>query len=586
MSPCFTSLAPHILQAYDERRLSTGNEVYSTDFDNWSNEFAIIRQYDHFFQEICDTGRPDPDIQFDDDWEYYVVDFQGWSRRRISMCMAHEYYILFASTVERQNNSTVVLFRRWEPLDNFDGGLPHLIGPVSDNEGYDSVVRGSCEIREMHKFQHAPVPGMPFSVDGHSESSPAFSDGHAHSVRDNPREGISSTAGRWLQLMASDSQRRQRYRPANSNPSSTSRTRSASRMSSSNQSRDRSASPRPRSFQQRRTGSPSAMTISRQRAIARLEDECSIITYLGVIWVLPPDLEWNLSFYHDSILLFPDIRTLTRFRYWAACGSGISTMRHLLELAISRNMKFVMATRIGDLKTFKPAMVLELSELMKRTYETGFQEEHLKDINGGAAFRDQHMGKLADILRRPQARALVSMGGPSAWIAKRYGGPSIVQRFMDGPSTQVTIHHRGAVADSPFYDDPMFHNQISAQEENLVHGFVPAENPEHHRWLFPTMEILEDHCNHWRGEWTQGCDSIFHNIVKGLERGTAKPLTRKGWKAYLHSANHGTRRPAVVLTTEHFARTDELLKGFFSEWHGKRVADIPFPIPFDSSDGN
>lgn len=56
MSPCFTSLAPRILQAYDERRLSTGNEVYSTDFDNWSNEFAIIRQYDHFFQEICDTG--------------------------------------------------------------------------------------------------------------------------------------------------------------------------------------------------------------------------------------------------------------------------------------------------------------------------------------------------------------------------------------------------------------------------------------------------------------------------------------------------------------------------------------------------
>lgn len=265
---------------------------------------------------------------------------------------------------------------------------------------------------------------------------------------------------------------------------------------------------------------------------------------------------------------------------------AVWSLRHLLDLPISRNMKFVMATGISDLKTFKPAEAPELSELTKRTYETGFQEEHLKDINGGTAFRDQYMGKLADILRRPQARALISMGGPSAWIAKRYGGPNIVQRFMEGPSTQVTVHHRGAVTSSPFYDDPMFYDQISAQEENLVHGYVPAENPEHHRWLFPTMDIMEDYCNHWQGEWTQGCDFIFHNIARSLERGTAKPLTRKGWKAYLHSTNHGTRRPDIVLTAAHFTRTEELLRGFSSAWHGKRIADIVFLMPFVPLDGN
>lgn len=137
-------------------------------------------------------------------------------------------------------------------------------------------------------------------------------------------------------------------------------------------------------------------------------------------------------------------------------------------------MKFLMATRIDDLKAFRPAATPELSELTKHTYEAGFQEEHLKDINGGAAFQDQYMGKLADILRRPQARALISMGGPMAWIAKRYGSPAIVQRFMSGPSTQVTVHHRGAVTSSPFYNGPVFHDQISVQEENLVHGFVPC----------------------------------------------------------------------------------------------------------------
>ena len=56
MSPRFRCLAPCILQVYNEQRLLTGCEVHSTNFDNWADEFAIIRQYDHFFQEVADSG--------------------------------------------------------------------------------------------------------------------------------------------------------------------------------------------------------------------------------------------------------------------------------------------------------------------------------------------------------------------------------------------------------------------------------------------------------------------------------------------------------------------------------------------------
>jgi len=79
---------------------------------------------------------------------------------------------------------------------------------------------------------------------------------------------------------------------------------------------------------------------------------------------------------------------------------------------------------------------------------------------------------------------------------------------------------------------------------------------------------------------------MFHNITKGLECGTAKLLTQKGWKAYLHSANHGTWHPAVVLTAMHFNQVDELLHGFSRAWHGKRVANIQIPVSFDLLDGN
>lgn len=131
-------------------------------------------------------------------------------------------------------------------------------------------------------------------------------------------------------------------------------------------------------------------------------------------------------------------------------------MCHLLELVMACNMKFSIVTRISNLRTFKLSATPELSELTKHTYETGFQEKHLKDINGGTAFCNQYMGKLADILRCPQTRALISMGGPTAWITQCYGGSPIVQCFMRGPSAQVTVHHRGAITSSPFYDNPFF----------------------------------------------------------------------------------------------------------------------------------
>jgi len=126
---------------------------------------------------------------------------------------------------------------------------------------------------------------------------------------------------------------------------------------------------------------------------------------------------------------------------------------------------------------------------------------------------------------------------------------------------------RYTIASSPFCDDPIFYDQISAQEENLVHSFVPAENPEHHRWLFPTTEIMEHFCNHWYGEWTPGCNLIFHNIARALDRGTAKPLTHKGWKAYLHSTNHGDRCPETVLTQDHFSGMEDILQCFPDVWH-------------------
>ena len=571
---------------YDQLRRSLARELHSSDLPELTHEFAVIARFDHFFQERHDEGHPDPDVEFADDWSYYVVDFQGWSRRRIPLRVARHYYLLFASSVGKECDSMFVLFRRWETLGNLPVDHPLPAGAMEDVD-MNGVVRDTREIRELHKYHHAPAGSATCVLGGQPQ-------GLSYPSNDSRMDGLAGRRSQlasdfssrlWLRQMTDDQGRSSSVSLDNGNRNAQN-PRPTSRFSCDMRSRGRSASPRPRIYHHRRESPPLSHTAARQRAVAWLRECCAVITHATVVWSMPSGVEWDSSFLNDSFLLFPDGRMLTRLRYWAICSPNPLDICQLLELAISRNMKFIMATKMSDLRIFKPASAPELSELTKRTYKAGFQEEHLKDVNGGAAIRDQYMGKLADILCRPHARALISMGGPTAWIAKRYGGPSLVQQFLDGPSAQVTIHHRGAVISSPFCEDTLFHDQVSAQEENLVHGFVSAENPDHHRWLFPTTEIMEDYCHHWRGEWTLGCDFILSNIAKALERGTAKPLTRKGWKSYLHSANHGDRRPGTVLTPAHFKKADELLRGFPDVWQGRRAADIAVPVRFDPSAAN
>ena len=164
------------------------------------------------------------------------------------------------------------------------------------------------------------------------------------------------------------------------------RSRPDSWLSVEDRARGHSASPRPQPYNNRQTKSPATMCAE---AVRRLQDEGSVITFDGVVWGMPPELTWNQAFLMESVLLLPDARTLTHLKYWAICKPSMRTMHHVLDLAIERNMKFHMATKIVDLKAFCPTSAPVLSELTRRTYETGFQEEHLKDINGGAAFRDQ-----------------------------------------------------------------------------------------------------------------------------------------------------------------------------------------------------
>ena len=83
--PHFISLSPHVLQTYDKSRLEVGYKLHLNDLPDLQDELSMAKGYNHFLQDITNNGQPDPDVEFDDGWSYYMVDFQGWSRHSIPL---------------------------------------------------------------------------------------------------------------------------------------------------------------------------------------------------------------------------------------------------------------------------------------------------------------------------------------------------------------------------------------------------------------------------------------------------------------------------------------------------------------------
>ena len=469
----------------------------------------------------------------------------------------------------QRGDRTTVIFRRWEALTD-EASLIRSAGALSSCVNQE-VVHGSMDIQEIHQSFFAPVQSQKFNLNGFPDDG-LGPQGNAAGSRPLSWVNAMSNANKSSSRSSSSGPERGRSNPWNTNRASP-------------YPRPRSSSP---SYQARyqRHGDESPI-ISVEQFAHRLWAH-NVITSNSTTWFTPIGATWSSAFLEEGVILFPDERTQVCLRFWAACEPVFSCMRHLLDLAISRDMRFINAIPFDALPRFHQQEKPSLCDLTKRTYNTGFQEVPLTSSKGGSAFIDQYLGKLADILRRPHACVAIAMGGPTSWITHFYSGDRLVEEFMSGPSTQVTVHHQGQVTVASFLDMPVFHDQLSHQEIELIHGYIPLGSPSEDQWAFPTNKILEEYSNHWHGEWNQGCERIIGNIAKALENGALAPLTRREWKDYPRSSNRGEHAPSpgTVPKPADFTLVETLIDNAFPiHWHGRRIQDILLPEEFTVPSG-
>lgn len=227
----------------------------------------------------------------------------------------------------------------------------------------------------------------------------------------------------------------------------------------------------------------------------------------------------NLVFQH-AFLCIPDWKSQVRMRYYTSCHPEVSNIRHVVDIAIIHRLEFSLAIRISDVGLFAPVVVSGLDRMgIKALYQPGFTEPSFSYTKGTpAVFANAYLAKINNILRRPHARAFIGMGRPYSWIAERFGGPSLVQAFLSGPSIQVTRHLLGKSYSHEENPIGLQWDQVSAQEGSFLFGFVPSQDstsPE--RYLFPPPHYLRELCDHWNGDWNEVMDKIFARIVDDID---------------------------------------------------------------------
>ena len=547
--PCFTRLSPAILQAYHDTCSSLDRtEVLGAEMAGFQDDIETIGLYDEFFQRrrAPDHTTSPAHSEIPPDAVVYICDFEGWSARLITdPDLIQDYADAYHFSIEIDGRDAYVTMWRWKPR-RLGSGRALKAGQWGAGISMEAR-RSDREIRELFKSVHAPKGKIQFDEDGRvalvSRLGDVCDDYQGSPMTTEPSEPqaplprphwVASShpqlpvpqlsfpapvVSRWAQAMSAT--------PSQSSSRGSSMARH-SRGSADRNSRRHSASPQ-------RGHRHQSTTMPRQRAVF-LEDLRELVgQYSGgdAPWASRKPLRWNVDFLEVGYLLIPDVRAQARLRYWAACSPDATSMGSLLTKAVCHGLPFSIGVKVEDFGRFKPEEVSDTDRVVGKP-TTAVEAPFAYTAQG--ALRAYYMSRINDIIRRPHARILIAMGGPEAWLGRKWGGSELVAQFMDGPSPDVYLHRRGYIDSDDEHPMFLYTDEMSPQELDVLFGCIRSDS-ERDRSLYPSRLILDEGCFFWTGEWDSRMDTMFTELTKEIMQGSAKFRTPGMWNEYFRRLN-------------------------------------------------
>lgn len=292
---------------------------------------------------------------------------------------------------------------------------------------------------------------------------------------------------------------------------------------------------------------------------------------------LPAESSWDASFMLFGVLEVQDERNRLRLKYWANTSDFMTDISQLLLKAIGHGIRFRITVPTTALERWKPGVLTKDDVSAGGYYAPEFIEAPLTWERGGVAFRIRWRAAVTDVLRRPHARAVVFLGGPLHWIARKFKGDALLLDALTGPSIQVSVHQSGYLnaGEEGYYRS----DDLSPGEQRTLYGFTSGANGDGDRTLFPTEAILATYLNHWTGEWNDRCQSIFETIWDNIhDRDMVLAMTPGQWNQFLRGNNRGIYAPAFTPTDADWTQLhDELSTRYPKSWDRIALSEAEVP---------
>ena len=593
----FLRLSPVILQAYhDTCEALDKADVFGAEMIGFQDEIEEIKKYDDFFQ-LRQNPATMSSPHFDDipaRAKVYICDFEGWKGRLlVDEDSVRDYVSRYHFTIDEGSPDLTVTIWRWRPRVQ-NTGCDQRAGQEGSGATRETR-RGDREIREIFKGVYSPPLGkhfdelgrMPF-LDRLDDGPAANFDNDAASTMDEspdllprphwapasypqlsiPRPSSPlSLDSQWLRSMATVT-----AREALSRDSSAGTRQSHERQGRGLLTRRRSASP---------ISSSSRSTVSlppqRARFVEELRGLGQRFDIIAPPWTSKKPLFWNPDFLEVGYLLIGNEGAQARLRYWAACSPDCSTLSALLYKAIRWGLPFKIGVKVEDFSRFKPEEVSDTDRLVGKP-SSALEPPFAYTAQG--ALKAYYMSRINDIIRRPHARVLIGMGGPEAWLGRKWGGSELVAQFMDGPSPDVYLHRRGNIDSDDEHPMFLYTDEMTPQEVDVLFGCIRSDGDKD-KSLYPSKDVLDEGCYFWTGEWDSRMDDMFADLTKEILQGTAKFKTPGMWNEYFRRRNRsfrGSKEKLNQVVPESLRRLHaRLVDGFPIDWHKRRIVDIDLP---------
>ncbi|KAJ7077660.1 hypothetical protein B0H15DRAFT_805118 [Mycena belliarum] len=582
----FYRLNPTFIRTYlDECRKRNVRSMWGDEVTQLRQEFQIMRNYDKFLDMSIDpmakphasSSAPCPVLSADTGIIVHMIkDFASWGRRRLAF--DEEWRVLdklyhHVVVEDRGEQTTTIIFHRHhrkprsvllsgddfmdeeipeqdlvEIRERFSGRCAPKMGqffdPATGVEREAPVDTGEPGVVERVEISRLLVP-PPNGLGGPRFSSPRSD----HSSERHPEDSNRPMAYEvgWVEAMArEDHVGNYRRRPGASL-------------------------------------SPAAQLGSLRARISTAsgdEEWGANITYTSVMWRIPSQFSWNMSFIKDAYLICSDA-TEVRLRFLAIMTPGVRFARHVLEIGIEHGLSFQLGVKASICEKYAPREPQRHRSTTKAQIEGS--DRRLEAGSSPTETYNRFLRLMGVIAELPQARSIIGRGGVASWLVRAYGYVGLVERFMAGPSVQTSVYFGGADDSGDVDAMGLRWDELAENDYQCLYGYVAGSTREKDTWIFPPDEMVEELSRHYYREWNPVVDDLFKRIKAEWDdrpcRGRLR--TRREWKDYFHSSNHGRLAPVVIVDHSYIEEGKaRLMRGFEVDWRKKRVWELPVPEVF------